>query len=202
MVFLKILCVVLLCLFLLLAFILLINIDLIISVNENGFSFSLRVLGKEIKPKKSPKPKKDNAFLKYLGLSQIESSSAFKLAIKQNGVFETFKGILNRLLNILGRASAAIKHLKILKLNVKFIAGGENAALIYGSACAVVYPFISGVVNIIKTKKNAVNTNISFDFNSDESVFALNLILRLRAFWGVLAAVKILLYARREKANG
>ncbi len=202
MLLLKILGAVLLCLFLILLFVLLLNVDVIINADNGGVKFLIRILGKEIKPKKSNKKKKDNKVFKILGLSEIENSTAFKTALKTNGTLETFKGLLTRVLEILGRAGEAVRHLKILKLNIKFIAGGENAALIYGSACAFVYPMVSGITNTVKTKKNAVNTQINCDFLAEENVFSLNLILRLRVIFGVLAAVKILLDARKEKANG
>ena len=148
------------------------------------------------------KKKKDNKVFNLLGLSEIENSAAFKTALKTNGTLETFKGLITRIFEILGRVGEAVKHLKILKLNVEFTAGGENAALIYGSACAFVYPTVSALANTVKTKKDAVNTKINCDFLAEENRFSLNLILRLRVLFGVLAAVKILWDARKEKANG
>lgn len=202
MLFLKIVGAVLLCFFLILLFVLLLNVDIIINANNGGINFLIRILGKEIKPKKSAKKKKENKVFKLLGISEIENSTAFKTALKTNGTLETFKGLLNRVLDILGRVAEAVKHLKILKLNVKFIAGGENAALLYGSACAFIYPTVSAIANTVKTKKDAVNTEINCDFFAEENVFSLNIILRLRVIFGVLAAVKILLDARKGKANG
>ena len=202
MLFLKILFAVLLCLFLIVLFVLLLNVNIIINADNGGVNFLVKILGKEIKPKKSAKKKKDNKVFKLLGLSEIENSSTFKTALKESGTFNTFKGLLTRVLEILGRVGEAVKHLKILKLNVKFTAGGENAALLYGSACAFIYPTVSAIANTVKTKKDAVNTEINCDFFAEENVFSLNIILRLRVIFGVLAAVKILLDARKEKANG
>lgn len=151
------------------------------------FRFSLygKQKPRKKKPKKSKKNKKPGLwqrFLAYLGLPEKEKAEKLQSKAQKDGVADRFFEVAELLKPALTALKEAFRHLKLQRLELYYISGGDaaEAAIRYGSACALVYPLCALLQEWPGTKPNAIQPQLGCDYDLKKSTFKLNLVLSLR----------------------
>lgn len=97
------------------------------------------------------------------------------------GLLEIFKEIAR----LAGAAAFRIlKRVKIRELDIYAVAGGENAAetaLLYGEACAVIYPVVNMVKGVCKCRKTGVT--VDADYKAKDSTAICRAVLSIRPLY-------------------
>ncbi len=150
--------------------------------DEEGKSqFSIRVLFFPVSLEKSEKPKeekKDSQVLQQLGLSHYTSTGNLKKSISEKGLSSTLKhftGILKQFFSALGQA---VRKFKVCRARLQVTTAGDNAAMEYGVACAILYPLSAFFQNHCQVKPRAVDLDIRCDYERDQADFSYDLLLR------------------------
>lgn len=179
--------------------------------------FQVRVLwlripnGKKPKAKAPAKPKKqpsqkasskkgDSALLKRVGIADYTSAENLKESIKEKGLFTTIGNLYRLIKPILMRIVRLVKKIRICRLQMLILCTGENAAMDYGRACAVVYPLAGYVQSLGPVNKNAVDVQIGCDYQQAESEFSYDIMCSIRVGSILLSGLGILksLFERRN----
>lgn len=207
MVVLKIIGWILACLTLLLVLVLMLSVDLILqSDGSEGFRVKVRVLGitfggkpkKEKTKKDTPKEKKpESAFVKAikrsLGISHLGSVEDAKESIEKKGFAETVTETAELFMLVLNRVVWLVKRCRVPYCRITAVSGGEDAALDYGVACAVLYPLTAYLQENMKLKQKRLKLELRCDYTREEGAFELDLAIRLRVVHAVRALLHIIL---------
>ena len=148
------------------------------SDEEGKAQLSIKILFFPFSLDKKEKPKKDSQVLDQLGLSRYTSTGNLKNSISENGTLSTLKhltGILKSLFSALGRIA---RKFRVRRARLQVVTAGENAALEYGAACAILYPLSAFLQNHSQVKSRAVETDIRCDFEAFEGAISYDLVLR------------------------
>lgn len=175
----------------------LLAVDIIIFAdNKQGFDIKFRILGKIIKTdgeKKETKGKKEGflpkALANLLGVPYLENRETVKKEIEKRGALQAIQRTLETALSLVKRALAVIKRLRLIKCDISFFGGGEDAALEYGTACAAIYPTVAFLQNVLSFKRDAFNLNLRCDYDLPESEYALSAVIRLRVLSVLFALI-------------
>ena len=171
---------------------------IILADSESGFQVKFKILGKIIKTDtKGKAPKKKEGFLpkalaQLLGLPHLENRETVKKEIEKRGALEVAQRTLSTAQSLIKRALAAIKRLRLIKCDIVFLGGGEDAALEYGTACAAVYPIVAFLQNAVPFKRDAFSLDLRCDYELSESKYSLSAVIRLR----ILAVLAALIFKR------
>lgn len=189
---------------LLLVLLLMLSVDLLLqSDGIEGFRVKVRVLGltfggnsKKEKPKKEKKP--ESAFMRSvkeaLGISHLSSAEGAKEAIEKKGLGETVTETVELFMLVLDRVIWLVKRCKVPYCRITAVSGGEDAALDYGVACAVLYPLSAYLQENMKLKQKRLKLDIRCDYSREEGAFELDLAIRMR----VVHLVRVLLHVVRK----
>lgn len=179
-------------------------LDLVLQLQESkGFSIALRILGKTIPldqpadpQKKSLKKQKKSAFAekikKMLGISHLQSFDEMQKAVEERGTTETVADTLKLIGEFAGDFLKLWEQCKMARCRIRTVAGGEDAPLIYGTACAVLYPLVAYFEQAGKLKARGKRLEIECDYQRSESLLEFEIIFRLRAhhllgaFWRII----------------
>ena len=167
---------------------------------EGNARFSVKVLCFPISLEKKEKPKKekkDSQVLDQLGLSQYTNTGNLKKSISEKGLLSTLKhfvAILKPLFSAIGQVA---KKFRVCKARLEVVTAGENAALEYGAACALLYPLSAFLQNHSQVKSRGVETNVICDFEAFEGDISYDLVLRF--FVGSLIPIGLRLLIRLWK---
>lgn len=162
------------------------------------------------KPKKSASSKKQNSSdnkksdeeskeknqrikrIKHLfGIDRFDSFKKLCRNVKEGGIDGTFSKTINIIKFILSRLKSVIKHIKIKKMNISFVSGGEDsasAAFGYGMACSAVYP-ITGYIYAVSGNPKNININLKCDFDADKPAFLIDAAFKIRIIYLLKAAL-------------
>lgn len=133
-------------------------------------------LEKKEKPKKK---KKDSQVLNQLGLSHYTSTGNLKKSISEKGLLSTLKhftGILKLVFSTLGQVA---RKFRVCRAKLEVVTAGENAAMEYGIASAILYPLSAFLQNHSKVRSRAVNIDVRCDFEGFEGDIYYDLVLRI-----------------------
>lgn len=204
--------IVLLCLILLILGVSLIPIDIILQ--SEGFIpvVTVSVLGikKEVYNKDAPKPEKEEdededdqekdkkpmpKFLKkILGIENFDSKSALSKSVKEKGVGETLSEFFAVIKNYIENIKQIIKSISVRYFRFNMVCAEEDsakAALLYGTACAVVYPLAAYFSAYMKHPDKQLQLNILCNYELKSPTTNYELVLRFRIFWVLLAVLRI-----------
>lgn len=204
--------IVLLCLIALILGISLIPIDIILQ--SEGFipTVTVSVLGikKEVYNKDAPKPEKDDEdedddrekdkkpmpklLKKILGIENFDSKSALSKSVKEKGVGETLGEFFAVIKNYIENIKQILKSISVRYFRFNMVCAEEDsakAALLYGTACAVVYPLAAYFSAYMKHPDKQLLLDISCDYELKSPTTNYELVLRFRIFWVLLAVLRI-----------
>lgn len=150
---------------------------------EGKAQFAIKVLCFPISLEKKEKPKEEkkeeNPVLQQLGLSHYTSTGNLKKSISEKGLLSTLKhlaGILKLVFSALGQIA---RKFRVCRAKLQVTTAGENAAMEYGAACAILYPLSAFLQNHSQVKSRAVETDIRCDFEAFEGDISYDLLLRI-----------------------
>lgn len=163
-------------------------IDFVVRRSEReGLRLYLRVCripfklnGKPKKPKK--KKKKEGkltallkrAFgLKHAGEAPVEKQGA---AAASPALQETVSTVMGLVKEVLG----AVKKCKVLRCRFRVVCGGEDAALDYGTACAIVYPLAGWLEGNLNVGRRGMDLQLGCDYEQPKATYEVDFILRIR----------------------
>lgn len=139
---------------------------------NNAESGNKRQKNKSGKPKNGKQKKKKSVGKK---LSPVELISL------------TFS-VMKEIFRLLGKC-------RVKRLKIHYTVGGidpAQTAMVYGSACAAVYPFTAFMREKMNIKKSKEDVKLACDFESQKSNFDFDIEIGLRPFWAVVALVRII----------
>ena len=149
---------------------------------EGNAQFSLKVLFFPISLEKKEKPKKekkDSQILNQLGLSHYTSTGNLKKSISEKGLLSTLKHFAGILKLIFSTLEQVARKFRVCRAKLEVVTAGENAAIEYGIASAILYPLSAFLQNRSQVKSRAVETNIQCDFEGFEGDISYDLVLRI-----------------------
>ena len=149
---------------------------------EGNPQFSIKVLFFPISLEKKEKPKKekkDSQVLNQLGLSQYTSTGNLKKSISNNGLSSTLKHLISVLKTVFSAVGQVARKFRVRRAKLQVTTAGENAALEYGIACAVLYPLSAFLQNRPQVKAKAVETDIRCDFEAFQADISYDIVLRI-----------------------
>ena len=110
---------------------------------------------------------------------------------------KSLREILSMVAEITRIASEAfigiLRHIRVQELDVFVIAGGEDAAsvaMLYGEACAVIYPAAGVVKEFCATKKLGVT--VDADYDRKESVIQCECYFSVLPIWVLLSGLRLI----------
>ena len=149
---------------------------------EGNPQFSIKVLFFPISLEKKEKPKKekkDSQILNQLGLSHYTSTGNLKKSISEKGLLSTLKHFAGILKLIFSTLEQVARKFRVCRAKLEVVTAGENAAIEYGIASAILYPLSAFLQNHSQVKSRAVETNIQCDFEGFEGDISYDLVLRI-----------------------
>ena len=183
MIVLKIIGIVLAVILLIIAIALCLPVDVFIAADDkNGLKLLYRFLGKMYGEEPDPNNVIIKGVKKAVGISHLGSVKAIKTTMESRGTAVTVKETADVLLAILNRVVWLLKYCKIIKCYIESINAGDDAAIEYGTACAVIYPLVGYVESNFKVNKRKMKVNIVCDYLSDESSYSVDIVLRVKMF--------------------
>lgn len=223
MIVLKIIGIVLLILILLIALILLCPVGIIIKNDKKkGIELFIKILflkipietDKKEPAKKKPaeykyerkKPaKKSKGFLQNildaLGISKLTN---IRKDTEKQGFADTIGDTVSVIINIIKQIAGLFKHIKIKKLFINCICGGEDAAqaaMDYGIACAAIYPISGYLHSIVKINSRKEDINVQCDFNREDSFFEFDTLLSVQVIFIITALIKLIAEESKRKVQ-
>lgn len=183
MIVLKIFGIILAVILLIVAIALCLPVGVLISVDDkNGFKFLYRFLGKLYGEEPDPNNVIIKGVKKAVGISHLESVKTIRTTMENRGTAVTVKETADVLLAILNRVVWILKYCKIKKFDIVSVSAGDDAAIDYGIACAVIYPIVGYVKSNFKVNERKMNVNITCDYLNDDSSYSVYLELRVKTF--------------------
>lgn len=161
---------------------------------ENSLYFRYRLLWKVF----GETPNPNNPILRLVkdlaGLSRFDSVKALKKNVSSLGVGTTVGQILRVLLSLLREILWLLPKCRLRKLRIRALCAHEDpeeAAMHYGETCALLYPAIGVLDNIMPIRPKGLDLNLGCDFDLSESEVELEAHIRahlgpvLLALWRV-----------------
>ena len=153
---------------------------------------------KEVPEKAAAKPKKQTA-------PQEKKPNAFVLKVKRSFRAEGFSGfmeLIGQFVKLTGTTAInLIKKLRIREFDLYVMAGGEDAAaaaILYGKACAVIYPATEMLFRLVPCKKHRVSVDLDYSvlepyvkLEADVLISPISVVnYALRYIWGVIPMLR------------
>lgn len=140
---------------------------------------------------KDPK-RKTRLLLLNVEKSDKELKGDLRKLIDKMGVLGTVKELISATVSLVKQGWGLAHHLRVKKLDADIIVASDDpskTAIEYGGVCAVVYPLISGLQNLMKWNNNKTHINISSDFCSNDPSINLEAKLKLKLWYYIKAYV-------------
>lgn len=180
----------------LIAVILLLPVRVIIKYGDDGeVKLLYRFLGKTFGESPDPNNIIVKSAKKITGISKIDSIGTVKGSIDDMGVSATAGQIVDILMSLLGRVVWILKYCVAERLHIKAVCAGDDAAeaaMEYGAVCAVVYPLVGYFETVMRVRESGFDVDVTCDFESADTVFELDTVLRVRVFYVIRALFHII----------
>ena len=193
-------------LILLIAVILSLPLHICLKSDENGeFLWRGRLLFFTFKKSANATPNSDSAARKTVeklfGLSKFSSSKKLRESISDDGISFTVSQFADVLLALVGRVLWLLPRCRVHRLALRVVcadADGGDAAMNYGTVCAVLYPLVGFVQNKLRLKKHALQLDVRCDFDSEQSDFAYDIRFSV-TIWQILRALLFIVKKNVER---
>ncbi len=156
-------------------------VDVLILVDDkNGFKLLYRFLGKLYGEEPDPNNVIIKGVKKAVGISHLDSIKTIKNTFESRGTAVTVKETADVLLAILNRVVWILRYCRIKKCDIMSISAGDDAAIDYGTACAVIYPLVGYMKANFSVNERRLNVDIRCDYLNEEASYNVNLELRVK----------------------
>lgn len=143
--------------------------------------------------KKKKKSGRFGRFLKRIfGIDALTDAEGLKTDAQTNGISGTVEKVLSLLFLLAGQIKWLLSRVRLKKLRILTVCGGDDAAdaaMEYGAACSVVYPFVGYLDTNFNIKEKAKDINVFCDFEG-EAVFETEIIAKIRIIHIVRAVMR------------
>lgn len=174
------------------AVILILPVRVIIKYGDDGeVKLLYRFLGRTFGENPNPNSIIVKGAKKITGISKIEDIGTVKGSVEDMGISATAGQIADIVISLFGRVLWILKYCVAERLHIKAVCAGDDAAdaaMEYGAVCAVVYPLVGYFETVMRVKKSGYDIDVSCDFLSNDTVFELDTLFRVRVFY-VLGAL-------------
>ncbi len=148
--------------------------------SEKGLRLRYRFLGKEFGEDPDPHNPIIRGLKKTLGISHLENVKTIRGAVEAKGAGLTLQETVHNLMLLLDRALWALDRCYIPKCRLISISAGEDAALDYGVACAIIYPLAGWLEGNAHLGRRAPQLDLRCDFEREAPYYEFELVIRLR----------------------
>lgn len=129
-----------------------------------------------------------------LGIDRFDSFEKLYNNVKKGGIDGTFSKTLSIIKFVLKQLKEVLNHIKLKKLNITYISGGESAssaAFGYGIACSAVFP-VSGYIQAVTNGKDNVLLDVKCDFDADKPRFNIEAKASIKAYFLLKTAINLI----------
>lgn len=164
---------------------------------KDDFSVKITFIGikvYEIKPeiKKGHKVKTETKEQKPTEKKKNTAKKLFRELKEKHGFTSAVKKVMAYLKDCLVHIKSLLRHIKIEKIRLNLIYGGNDAAdtaVKYGEICSAVYP----VLSLLDTAKNISfkKINVASDFQTERADFDFSLSVKSQIYFMLLAAFRL-----------
>ena len=176
---------------------------------QKGLGVFVRILGIPLGggSPDAEKPKKENPksgggaarlIKRLLGFPHLESGETLRSALEEQGAAETLSSTLETVQMLLDRVFWLVRRCKVIRCKFISVSGGEDAALEYGTACAILYPFISYLQSAADIATRVIDLRITWDFDREDSLFEMDLGVRVH-IWHLARVLVHIIMKNLEK---
>lgn len=156
---------------------------------------------KKEKVRKDKKPSRLGEYAKRLfGLDKL-TAEAIKDGAEGDGISSTVNSMLTLIMLLLGNIKWLLSRVRVKKLYLLAICGGEDAAdaaMEYGYVCSAVYPFVGYLESSVKLPEKAVDIQVGCDFEGEARAVT-EIIAKLRVIHALRALVRSAVDAATNK---
>lgn len=170
---------------LIIVLILLLPVNILIHADGGQFKLLYRILFLTFGKHPNPNSILVRAAKELTGISKVSDLGRLKRSVDRTGVSATAAQIADILKLLLGRVVWLLPRCRLKKLHVTAVCTGEDAAdaaMDYGTVCAVVYPLVGYVESLIPTRPRGTEIQITCDLSQAEGSFILDAKLSVRIF--------------------
>ncbi len=141
-----------------------------------------------------PKDPKRRTRLLLLNVEQSDKrlKSDLRKLIDKFGLLGTVKELFDATVSLVKQGWGLAKHLRVKRFDMTATVASEDpaaTAVEYGALCAVVYPALSGLQNLMKWNNKKTTVDLSTDFCSTESTLKIKAKVRLRLWYYIKAYI-------------
>ena len=181
--------------------VLLLPIDVVLLADtEHGLRFRFRCLGKLYGERASSENPLVGLFKQAVGLSKHSAEQD----AEQHGGKTPFSETVGTLVTMVDRVRWLLRRCRISRLRVNTVSGGEDAAVEYGTICAVVYPLAEQFRRHgrLKTRNTQLSLRCDYEAQSDYDIEVAMRATILHAVYALVpTAVRHILRKKKER-NG
>lgn len=143
---------------------------------------------------KNPDSKIVKAAEKVVGLSKFRDLESIQKTVSEGSLSESITEFSSVIISLFKHLLGLLKNCTVNRIYLKAQNGGEDAAeaaIGYGSVCAVVYTLVGYIEGVAKVKKNAIKLDLSCDYTKSDSEFYYDILVSVRVYKVIGALFKI-----------
>lgn len=161
-------------------------------IADDVFELKIRYLFyKKVVPIKLQKKKGENSQEK-----PKKKTSPIKKMIAEQGLKNTILELLEVVKVILQKLGSLAKHIRVKRFKLLITVSADDPAVTgfeYGAICAVVYPFVAMLKNLMAFNDNKTEILLNSDFETDLQEFEFYSKMKVRVWFVLVAAMGVLL---------
>jgi hypothetical protein len=112
--------------------------------------------------------------------------------VETQGASETLQQTIQTLTDLIERVFWLLKRCRIVGCRLIFTAGGEDAPLDYGTACAVIYPLVAYFEGACRLRARNKEVRILCDYDRPESTLEGQIAVRVHIWYLACALLHII----------
>lgn len=186
----------------LIGILLLLPIDVIVRAGTQArFQILYRFLGRLFGEVPNPCSPIVRLLKRSLGLSHLDSLETIQAEVEKEGAAATLRKTVSTVLSLIDRVFRLLRHCRVSRCFVRWIGSGEDAAVEYGTACAVIYPAVGHLQNCHRLREKDTQLDLGWDYDAEASCLAMDVWVRVRVFH-VLCALLYVTFQRVKRERG
>lgn len=164
------------------------------NISKSELNLYFKILWFKFGEEKNPDSKIVKAAEKVVGLSKFRDLESIQKTVSEGSLSESITEFSSVIISLFKQFLSLIRRCTVNKLYIKAINGGEDAAqaaISYGSVCAVVYTLVGYIEGVAKMKKNATKLDLTCRYEKEESEFYYDILVSVRVYRVIGALFKI-----------
>lgn len=108
---------------------------------------------------------------------------------------------LELVLSAIERLFKSVRRCRVTQCEVHSLSVGDDAAVLYGEICAVVYPFVGCLQNRCHLRKRNTHLDIGWDYDAEDTVADIAVTVRVRLFFLATTVLPLLIKLKKQKGE-